>query len=90
MADSQPTYPFDQTQQTPGHEVLNALVGRLRSHARGIANGAARRTIGKDMVAAADAIEQVLLDMPVEIAATVAMVALLGRNGFSAYVGEVR
>ena len=42
------------------------------------------------MKAAADVIEQLLADMPVEVAAAVAMVALLGRRGYAAYVGEVR
>jgi hypothetical protein len=78
------------TPQTPGSEVLTSLVGRLRSHAKAINNAAARQTMGKDMKAAADVIEQMLADMPVDVAATVAMVALLGRPGFAAYVGEAR
>jgi hypothetical protein len=78
------------TPQTPGDAVLTALVGRLRSGAKAIANPAARRTMGADMKAAADVIEQLLADMPVEVAAAVAMVALLGRRGYAAYVGEVR
>jgi hypothetical protein len=57
---------------------------------KAINNGAARQTVGKDMRAAADVIEQLLADMPVEVAAAVAIVALLGRSGAAAYVGEVR
>jgi hypothetical protein len=76
--------------QTPGSEVLTSLVRRLRSHAKAINNAAARQTIGKDMKAAADVIEQLLADMPVDVAAAVAMVALLGRRGYAAYVGETR
>jgi hypothetical protein len=74
--------------QTPGGEVLTSLVRRLRSGAKAINNPAAKRTMGKDMIAAADVIEQLLLDMPVEVAATVAMVALLGRTGYASYVGR--
>ncbi len=78
------------TPQTPGSEVLTSLVGRLRSHAKAINNTAARQTVGKDMKAAADVIEHVLADMPVDVAAAVAMVALLGRPGFAAYIGGHR
>jgi hypothetical protein len=78
------------TPQTPPGEVLTSLVQRLRSHAKAINNAAARQTMGKDMKAAADVIEQLLADMPVDVAAAVAMVALLGRRGFAAYVEEAR
>jgi hypothetical protein len=78
------------TPQTPGSAVLTSLVGRLRFHAKGINNAAARQTVGKDLKAAADVIEQLLADMPVEVAAAVAMVALLGRSGYAAYVGGRR
>jgi hypothetical protein len=78
------------TPQTPVGEVLASLVGRLRFHAKHIRNSAARQTVGKDLVAAADVIEQLLADMPVEVAAAAAMVALLGREGYASYVGEVR
>jgi hypothetical protein len=76
------------TPQTPGDAVLTALVGRLRLHVRAIKNPDARRTIGKDMTAAADVIEQLLADMPVEVAAAAAMVVLLGRTGYASYVGR--
>jgi hypothetical protein len=81
---------FSALTQTPGSAVLTSLVGRLRSHAKAINNAAARQTVGKDLKAAADVIEQLLADMPVEVAAAVAMVALLGRNGFAAYTGGRR
>jgi hypothetical protein len=87
MATNSHTQTFDQTQQTPGSAVLTALVGRLRLHVKAINNGAARQTVGKDMKAAADVIEQLLADMPVDVAAAVAMVALLGRRGYASYVG---
>jgi hypothetical protein len=78
------------TPQTPPGEVLTSLVRRLRSHAKAINNAAARQTMGKDMKAAADVIEQLLADVPVDVAAAVAMVALLGRRGYAAYVEEAR
>ena len=74
--------------QTPGSEVLSSLARRLREHAKAINNPAARRTMGKDMVAAADAIDHMLLGLSTEEAAAVAMVVLLGRNGFAAWTGE--
>ena len=74
------------TPQMPPGEVLTSLVRRLRSHAKAIHNGPARRTVGKDMLAAADVIEQEMLGMTTQEAATAAMVVLLGRSGFAAYV----
>jgi hypothetical protein len=47
--------------QTPPAEVLTSLVRRLRSHVRAIHNAPARQTVGKDMRAAADVIEQQVL-----------------------------
>jgi hypothetical protein len=89
MATNSHTQTFDQTQTlTPGDAVLSALAGRLRSHARGIKNPEARRTIGKDLTAAADVIEHLALGLTTPEAAAVAMVALLGRSGFAAYVGR--
>jgi hypothetical protein len=75
------------TPQTPPGEVLTSLIRRLRAHAKAIHNAEARRTAGKDMIAAADVIEQLLADMPVDVAAAVAMVALIGRRGYAAYTG---
>lgn len=75
------------TPQTPPGEVLTSLVRRLRAHAKAIHNAEARRTVGKDLLAAADVIEQEMLGMTTQQAATAAMVALLGRSGFAAYVG---
>jgi hypothetical protein len=75
------------TPQTPGSAVLTALVRRLRERAAGIANAEARRTIGRDMTAAADVIEHWLATAPDHEAAASAMVAILGRSGFAAYVG---
>ena len=76
------------TPQTPPGEVLTSLVRRLRAHAKAIHNAEARRTVGKDMLAAADVIEQEMLGMTTQEAAAAAMVAILGRSGFAAYVGE--
>jgi predicted nuclease with RNAse H fold len=76
------------TPQTPAREVLTSLVGRLRSHVRNIHNSAARQTVGKDMTAAADVIEHLLLDLPTREAAAAAMVALLGRQGYASYDGR--
>jgi hypothetical protein len=73
--------------QTPGDAMLIALAGRLRSHARAIKNPEARRTIGKDLVAAADVIEHLALGVTTQDAAAAAMVAILGRSGFAAFVG---
>jgi hypothetical protein len=87
MATNSHTQTFDQTQQTPGDAMLTALAGRLRSHARAIKNPEARRTIGKDLVAAADVIEHLALGVTTRDAAAAAMVAILGRSGFAAYVG---
>jgi hypothetical protein len=74
--------------QTPGIAVLSALAERLRQHAAGIANTAARRTIGRDLVAAADVIEQAVLRLSVQDAAAAAIVAYLGRNGAGAFDGR--
>jgi hypothetical protein len=90
MATNSHTQTFDQTQQTPGSAVLTALVGRLRSHVRAIANGPARATMGKDMLAAADVIEVALLDMSVQDAAAAAIVAYVGRGGAAAWKGGRR
>jgi len=76
------------TQQTPAGEVLASLIGRLRSHVRNIHNNAARQTVGKDMTAAADVIEHLLLDLLMREAAAAAMVALLGRQGYASYDGR--
>jgi hypothetical protein len=76
------------TPQTPGGEVLTSLVGRLRFHVRNIHNSTARQTVGKDMTAAADVIEHLLLDLPTQGAAAAAMVALLGRQGYASYEGR--
>jgi predicted TPR repeat methyltransferase len=73
--------------QTPGNAVLIALVRRLRERAAGIANAKARRTIGRDMIAAADVIEHWLATAPDDEAAASSTVAILGRSGFAAYVG---
>jgi hypothetical protein len=75
------------TPQTPPREVLSSLVRRLRSHVRAIHNAPARQTVGKDMTAAADVIEHLLLGTTTQDAAAAAMVALLGRRGFASYVG---
>jgi hypothetical protein len=75
------------TPQTPGDAVLTALAGRLRSHARGIHNAEARRTVGKDLVAAADVLDHLVLGVTTRDAAAAAMVAILGRSGFAAYTG---
>jgi predicted component of type VI protein secretion system len=74
--------------QTPAGEVLTSLVERLRSHVRNIRNSAARQTVGKDMTAAADVIEHLLLELPTREAAAAAMVALLGRQGYASYEGR--
>ena len=88
MATISHTQAFDQTQTlTPGSAVLAALVRRLRERAAGIANAEARRTIGRDMTAAADVIEHWLATAPDNDAAAASMVAILGRSGFAAYVG---
>jgi hypothetical protein len=76
------------TPQTPSGEVLTSLVGRLRSHVQNIRNSAARQTVGKDMTAAADVIEHLLLDLSTREAAAAAMVALLGRQGYASYDGR--
>jgi hypothetical protein len=76
------------TPQTPGGEVLTSLVRRFRLHVQNIRNGAARRTIGKDMIAAADVIEQQMLGMTTQETAAAAMVALLGRRGFATWTEE--
>jgi hypothetical protein len=72
---------------SPDNAVLTALVRRLRGHAKGINNRAARRTIGRDMLAAADVIEHLVLGTTTQEAAAASMVAILGRSGFAAYVG---
>jgi hypothetical protein len=76
--------------QTPGEAVLRNLARRLRQHAAGICNSAARRTIGRDMIAAADVIERALLDMSVQDAAAAAIVAYVGRDGAASWSGEAR
>jgi hypothetical protein len=73
------------TPQTPGDAVLTALVGRLRFHARSITNAAARRTIGADLIAAADVLETALLSMSSQDAAAAAIVAYLGKNGAGSF-----
>jgi hypothetical protein len=80
----------DVTRQTPGDAVLTALVGRLRSHARAIKNSEARRTIGRDLIAAADVIERALLDMSVQDAAAAAIIAYVGRDGAASWNGGAR
>jgi hypothetical protein len=72
--------------QTPGDAVLTALTRRLRSHARAIKNPEARRTMGRDMIAAADALEHLALGVPTREAAAAAMVAILGRSGYAAFL----
>lgn len=74
------------TPQTPPAEVLTSLVRHLRFHVRAIHNAPARQTVGKDMTAAADVIEHLLLKMTTPQAAAAAMVAILGRSGFAAHV----
>ena len=86
MAEHSSSYNIDSTQQPPGSEVLTSLVRRLRSQAKAIHNAEARRTVGKDLLAAADVIEQEMLGMTPQEAAAAAMVAILGRSGFAAYV----
>ena len=85
MAPSSLTHPIDQIQQTPGTAVLTELAGRLRAHAKAICNPSARRTIGKDLLAAADVIETSLLGMSVQDAAAAAIVAYVGRGGAAAW-----
>jgi hypothetical protein len=88
MATSSHTQGIDQTQQTPPGEVLSSLVRRLRFHVRAIHNAPARQTVGKDMTAAADVIEHLVLRLPTPNAAAAAMVALLGRRGYASYEGR--
>jgi hypothetical protein len=63
-------------------------VRRLRFHVKAIHNAPARQTVGKDMTAAADVIEHLLLSTTTQDAAAAAMVALLGRRGFAAWTEE--
>jgi hypothetical protein len=73
---------------SPGTFVLQQLADRLRTHARGICNANARRTIGRDCVAAAEIIERLAAQLDPQEAADAAMVALMGSDGFAAYVGR--
>jgi len=88
MAERSSSYNVDATQLlTPGAEVLSSLARRLRAHVKGMANAQAKRTMGADMLAAAHVVEQIALGMSPDIAADMAMIALLGRDGAASYKG---
>ncbi len=81
---------FDQTQETPGSAVLTALAGRLRSHAANLHNPTAKKTLGADLVRAADVVELLASGDHRAAVQAAAAVAWLGRRGYASWTGEAR
>ncbi len=90
MAVQANTQTIDQTQQTPGSAVLAALAGRLRQHAANLHNPTAKRSLGADLIRAADVVELLASGDHRAAVQAAAAVAWLGRRGYASYVGEAR